>query len=159
MNTDIQQFINLVHKVLAQSDNCADSNAMLDKCENYDQVRRFWEYYINGIINEVPEQVLQTFADYWNEYGDNLRKAGIYFNEDCAKWDLCIIGNTDKEVHLRYRCKAYVLGKATVVAHDRAQVFSFCDDAHIILKDSSFGNIRKGTYEKYNFATVIEGEN
>ena len=158
MNTDIQQFIDINRAVLAQSENCEESQALLAKAKTLQDIKYFWQSYINGIVTEVPEQVLSAFEQHWAEYGEALNRCGIRYNEDGDRWDLCIIGNTDKVIHLDYHAKAYVLGKAKVIAHECAQVYCFSPEAHIVLKGSSFGNIHKGTVETYNYATCIKGE-
>ena len=156
--TDNQKLIDITRAVLSQSNNCEESQALLAKTETCQEVKYFWQKYMNGIVKEVPEQVLKAFDDNWDEYCDVLRRCGLHYNEDASKWDLCIIGNTDKEIHLDYHAKAYVLGKATVIATERAQVYCYCPDAHIILKGSAYGNINQGTVEAYEHATYIKGE-
>ena len=120
MNTKIEDFKALIRPVQQQSNNCDESQAALRQCASYDDIHSFFLRYIHDISEDVPQQTATALAACWDEYGDLLRDAGVHYNEDTSGWQLCFVGDTDKEIHIRNFARCYILGKATVVAHNRA---------------------------------------
>lgn len=104
-----------------------------------------WEDVVEGkfadiICTELPRQ--------YPLLKDEMNKAGIYLNEcpeNAQFFILVLVTDCDKDISIRGKASAYILGEATVSAYGHAQVYSSrCDKARIFLHDYAYGNIKKG---------------
>lgn len=84
MDKYFSRFQDLCTRILAQSDNCQESQQAFKSAKSVPELVTAWQFYWNGVLHEVPEQVLAAFNKFYPEYHDDIARAGIYFNESPA---------------------------------------------------------------------------
>ena len=138
-----QRFKILCTDILAQSGNCEASQAAFAAAANYAQMREAWAKYWQGVLMEVPTQVLAAFADVYPEYKEELNAAGVYYNED-APLGIVVIGDSAEEIHLWRARNAYILGAAKVVLHAAASATGLNENCSVELREGSCATMRAG---------------
>lgn len=120
--------------------------------------------------NNVGE-MMATWRDNWEDlveskYADIIRKElpaiypelkkemnmqDVYLNEcpeSATQYAKIIITDADKPVHIYGRAKAYILGKAEVIAHDHTQIYNYNQrESQVTLLGYSYGYIMAGKVE------------
>ena len=131
--------------VLARSGNCAASQEAFNAAQTVAQMCSAWRKYWQGLVTEVPQTVIDAFADYYPDpyFRAAFNAEGLFYNED-SRTGQVLVGDTDESVHLRYATRAYVLGKAHVVLHNRAVAFGLNPGCCIELLDQSRATVQKG---------------
>lgn len=81
MDTYFSRFQSLCLRILSQSDNCQESQRAFRSAKSVPELVTAWQFYWNGVLHEVPDQVLAAFDRYYPEYRDDIARAGIYYNE------------------------------------------------------------------------------
>lgn len=81
MDQYFSRFQDLCIRILAQSDNCQESQQAFKSAKSVPELVTAWQFYWNGVLHEVPEQVLAAFNKFYPEYHDDIARAGIYYNE------------------------------------------------------------------------------
>lgn len=125
---------------------CAEGYRQMLATENISQMmatwRNNWEDIVQGkfadiIIAQLPKQYPHLKQD--------MNQAGIYLNEcpdNAPPYVKIIITDTDTPLNIYGDAKAYILGTATVIAHDHSQIYNTHGTAIITLLDRSYGNLK-----------------
>ncbi len=154
---NFNSFQSLCLNILAQSDNCIESQEAFRAASNITEMTFAWKRFWAGIVREVPTQVLQAFEEFYPEYKEELNRAGIYYNNHVAmlsRNDVMLVGDETHSIDVFGHGKVYVLGKATVTAHDDVTVY--CNNT--AAKISIYGNVHAlmtgGTCEAHDSSSV-----
>ena len=75
------RFQQLCIGILAQSDNCMESQQQFKAARSVPELVTAWQRFWAGVLHEVPEQVIKAFADLYPVYRDDIIRAGVYYNE------------------------------------------------------------------------------
>lgn len=75
------RFQQLCIGILAQSDNCMESQQQFKAARSVPELVTAWQRFWAGVLHEVPEQVINAFADLYPVYRDDIIRAGVYYNE------------------------------------------------------------------------------
>ena len=75
------RFQQLCIGILAQSDNCMESQQQFKSARSVPELVTAWQRFWAGVLHEVPEQVIKAFADLYPVYRDDIIRAGVYYNE------------------------------------------------------------------------------
>ena len=75
------RFQDLCISILAQSDNCMESQEQFRAAKTVPELVAAWQRFWAGVLHEVPEQVISAFANLYPIYHDDIAKAGVYYNE------------------------------------------------------------------------------
>lgn len=129
--------------ILSQSGNCIASQETFAATRTIRDICDAWYKYWTGLVSEVPQQVVQAFAEMYPEIKEDVNASGIFYNEDSQN-GYVIIGETDGPLHLYCTRHAYILGKAHVVLHATAHATALCDGCTVELLDSSTATVDKG---------------
>lgn len=157
-NTDaFIEFKQLCLDILAQSGNCAESRIAFADCTTIPQLAQVWKRYMDGILNEVPEQFISAFDRLYGEYKDEINLAEIYYNEPAAR-GIVFVGRCETPLRIYgigpAAPKVYVLGPAHVTLLGHCQGYCNAEGATLELRDSSSGVVRKGHGIVRNFARL-----
>lgn len=141
------EFKQLCMDILGQSNNCVESRLAFADCTTIPQLVQAWKRYLDGILNEVPAQVLDAFSRLYDKYKEEINRAEVYFNEPAAR-GIIFVGNMDECLRVKgigpAAPKVYVLGRAHVILFGNCQGFCNADGATLELLDVSSGTVRKG---------------
>lgn len=75
------RFQQLCIGILAQSDNCMESQQQFKAARSVPELVTAWQRFWAGVLHEVPEQVIKAFADLYPIYREDIIRAGVYYNE------------------------------------------------------------------------------
>lgn len=75
------RFQQLCIGILAQSDNCMESQQQFKAARSVPELVTAWQRFWAGVLHEVPEQVIKAFADLYPVYREDIIRAGVYYNE------------------------------------------------------------------------------
>lgn len=166
MDKYFSRFQDLCIRILAQSDNCQESQKAFKSAKSVPELVTAWQFYWNGVLHEVPEQVLAAFNKFYPEYHDDIARAGIYYNEapvslhatvtevspsgeegsvSTPSPSMVLIGDGDKPLHIEGRHRVYVLGNTPVTCSGQCNVYVVADRANITLLGNCRCNAEAGT--------------
>lgn len=173
MDKYFSRFQDLCIRILAQSDNCQESQQAFKSAKSVPELVTAWQFYWNGVLHDVPEQVLAAFNKFYPEYHDDIARAGIYFNESPATVpeaspdgsttvpeaspsgqecgvqtpspSMVLIGDGDKPVHIEGRHRVYVLGNTPVTCSGQCNVNVIAERANVTLLGNCRCNAEAGT--------------
>lgn len=162
MDKYFSRFQDLCIRILAQSDNCQESQQAFKSAKSVPELVTAWQFYWNGVLHEVPEQVLAAFNKFYPEYHDDIARAGIYFNESPATVpsgspeglevgvptpspSMVLIGDGDKPVHIEGSHRVYVLGNTPVTCSGQCNVNVIAERANVTLLGNCRCNAEAGT--------------
>lgn len=162
MDKYFSRFQDLCIRILSQSDNCQESQQAFKSAKSVPELVTAWQFYWNGVLHEVPEQVLAAFNKFYPEYHDDIARAGIYFNESPATVpsgspedlevgvttpspSMVLIGDSDKPVHIEGRHRVYVLGNTPVTCSGQCNVNVIAERANVTLLGNCRCNAEAGT--------------
>ena len=162
MDKYFSRFQDLCIRILSQSDNCQESRQAFKSAKSVPELVTAWQFYWNGVLHEVPEQVLAAFNKFYPEYHDDIARAGIYFNESPATVpsgspeglevgvptpspSMVLIGDSDKPVHIEGRHRVYVLGNTPVTCSGQCNVNVIAERANVTLLGNCRCNAEAGT--------------
>ena len=74
------RFQQLCIGILAQSDNCMESQQQFKAARSVPELVTAWQRFWAGVLHEVPEQVIKAFADLYPVYRDDSIRAGVYYS-------------------------------------------------------------------------------
>ena len=159
-NDYFTRFQNLCLSILAQSDNCQESQDMFRATKTIPELVSAWQRYWAGLLHEVPEQVIKAFSQFYPTYRDDIIRAGVYYNEappiDHITPSIILIGDAPEatvpegppscvsplEVFGRHR--VYVLGNLPIITHDNCNVLVNSSRSNVTLHDNCRCNLEAG---------------
>ena len=145
-------------KILGQSNNCLDSQALFNAARTVPELAAAWIRYWDGVVHEVPAQVIAAFARHYKQYRADLNLAGLYYNEQPPQHvNNCIIlvGDTVSMLRLTGQHRVYILGKSTVQCSGRLSVIVNSPDADVTLNDTARAVIEAGYIECFDRTSVV----
>lgn len=165
-----RDFQKLCIDILAQSDNCQESQDLFRASRSVPELVTAWQRFWAGVLHEVPEQVIKAFGALYPVYRDDILRAGFYYNEAPpidAPASMVLIGNSapvpeasasgsEAPVPLTIagRHRVYVLGDHPITCTDNANVHIVADSASVTLTGNARCNIERGTVTARDRSTV-----
>lgn len=144
--------------ILAQSGNCAESQAQFRAANSVPELVGAWQHFWAGVLHEVPEQVITAFAEVYHIYRNDINRGGLYYNEAPpigTPASIVLIGDDESKVISIYgRHRVYVLGNARVIARENCSVFVNADRARVTVMDHARANCDAGHVEAYGHAFI-----
>lgn len=143
-----KEFQNLCVNILAQSENCQDSQKAFKEADTIPQLVSAWKRFWNGVLTEVSVQVVTAFANLYSVYRDDINKAGVYYNEepqDVPTPAMVLVGDGEQEVEIHGNHHVYVLGNAPVSVYGNCSVYVGSTEANVSLYDYVRANVKAGT--------------
>lgn len=138
-----KEFQDLCISILAQSDNCEQSQTEFRAARSIPEIVTAWQHFWSGVLHEVPTQVLNAFATLYDEYRDEINKAGVYYNEYPSSNDhpaMILIGghrhSGSSRLTIRGSHKVYVLSNMPVTIYDHCKVHVTDPHADVVCRDS-----------------------
>lgn len=155
--------------VLSQSGNCAASRAAFSSSTSVSDLTQKFKLFWQGLCEEVPFQVLDRFSAFYSEYRDEIRAAGVSFNEPHDMPGAYILVGTPTAAHgspiaLTFDStsftppKVFIIGPAVVTATGKVSVHCDHPDAHVTLRDHTRATIRRGTAECHDWSVCSCGD-
>lgn len=151
------RFQKLCINILAQSDNCQESQNMFRAAKSVPELVQAWQRFWAGVLHEVPEQVIAAFGELYPVYRADIIRAGLYYNEAPVTPDgeplmtggLVLIGDRPVDgdsvaITISGRHRIYVLGDQPVIITDNCSVNINADRANVELRGNARCNIEKG---------------
>lgn len=159
---DFQQ---LCINILAESDNCQESQQAFCAAGSVQQLVAAWLKFWSGVIHEVPAQVKTAFARLYSVYKDDINGAGMWYNEQPDIDDnrcIILIGDhpdyksSDEEqvLTLRGNHRVYVIGNQPVSITGSCRVNISAEDADVCIYDGVNANIERGYVRAYGRSVV-----
>lgn len=142
-----KEFQDLCVNILAQSGNCQDSQKAFKEANTIPQLVVAWKRFWNGILTEVPVQVVTAFAKLYSVYKDDINKAGVYYNEEpqsVPTQAMIIIGDSEQNIEIHGNHHIYVLGNAAVSVYDNSSVYVGSANANVSLYGYVRANVKAG---------------
>lgn len=137
------RFKRLCISILAQSGNCEASQHDFNATDSIQSMCAVWRKYWQGLMNEVPDQVIAAFREFYPDFKTEINDAGIYYNED-ARLGIVLIGDSDTPITLNFAKDAYILRKATVILRNNASAICRHPEATVELYNSSRATVQQG---------------
>lgn len=148
----------LALKVLAQSGNCAESQAEFKAATSVPQLVAAWHHFWAGILHEVPEQIVTVFTEFYPKFRDDINRGGLYYNEAPpigTPASVVLIGDDESKVISVYgRHRVYVIGNARVICRENCSVFVNAERARVTVMDNARANCDAGHVEGYGHAFI-----
>lgn len=169
MDKYFDEFKRLSLSILAQSDNCQESQDLFRAAQSVPEMATAWQRYWAGVLHEVPEQVIKAFSAFYPTYRDDVIRAGICYNEAPpadAPASIVLIGDPASDATtpegspsgsplvIGNRHRVYILGSLPVICTDNANVHIVSDRANVTLRGSARCNIEAGHVEVHDHAIV-----
>ncbi len=152
MKSYFQRFQDLCIGILAQSDNCLESQALFRSARTVPELVTAWQRFWAGVMHEVPEQVIAAFADLYPVYRDDINRAGVFYNEaPPAEFNhgMVLVGDAPAAdaaaITISGRHRVYVLGDAPITVGGSSSVHVNAARANVTLSDCARANIEQGT--------------
>lgn len=128
---------------------CTEGFRQMLESDNVEQMMATWRANWDDLVRSKYADILrQRLPQLYPSIKAEMNAAGVYLNEcpeNAQKYVRVIVTDCTAPVHIYGHAEAYVLGTATVTAHDNAQVYNYsAADAYIILLDDSFGQAWAG---------------
>lgn len=124
---------------------CADGYRQMLASENVSQMMATWRDNWDDVVkSKYADIILAELPKMYPTLRDEMNEAGIYLNEcpvNAQKFVKVLITDTSEPIHIYGNAKSYILGDATVVAHDHSQVYNFRAHAEVSLLDHSYGHL------------------
>lgn len=151
------RFQKLCIDILAQSDNCMDSQIQFRAAKSVPELVTAWQHFWAGVLHEVPEQVIKAFSDLYPVYRTDIIRAGIYYNEappigtspamvligdNASVPDSSAIGSS---LVIQGRHRVYVLGNLPITVTDNCAVHVASPRANVTAQGNSRVHIEQGT--------------
>lgn len=137
---------------------CTDGFKKMMASENVSQMMGTWRRYLDDLTNSMYVDVIrQQLPDVYPTLKADMNKAGIYLNEcspDAPQYVRVIVTDCTEPIHIFGDARCYVLGEATVVAHDHAHVYNNGFNAQVVLHDNAYGKIMAGKVSVHDRASV-----
>ena len=137
---------------------CTKGYKDLLKANSAEDIAVVWRKYWTELVSEqYADRLLSELPAHYADLSEGFNKAGVFFNEcpvGLMQNSFVIIGNNTETIHIYGHAVAYVIGKATVIAHDHSIIHSAQPDSVIELLDHSTGHISAGTVTAYNHSTL-----
>lgn len=146
----VEEFKELCLGILAQSNNCKQSQQDFRAAKSVPEAVTAWMKYFAGVVDEVPRQVAETFGRLYGKYKSDINKAGVYYNEtppEMSNSMVVIVGDCDEKLQIGARHRVYVLGKAEVVVYWQASATVNHPDAMVRATNSARVSMREGSAE------------
>ena len=179
-NEYFANFQRICLSILAQSGNCDDSQTRFRAATTVPEMVSAWKHFLDGLLHEVPAQVIAAFADFYPTYRTDINRAGIYYNEAPPTDSInaiILIGDTpssDAEsskkatvpdsltsgrnpLSITGRHRFYVLGNCPVLCFDHCNVFINATTAHVCIYQNCRASIEAGTLYA-NGRSVVHGK-
>lgn len=119
-----------------------------DTVEMMNTWRDNWEDIVESKYADIIRRELPAI---YPELKAQMNKAQIFLNEcpeSAGQYTKVLVTDTDNPVRIYGRAKAYILGKAKVIAHDHTQVYNYKQqDAEVKLLGYAYGHIMAGKVE------------
>lgn len=163
--TYFSRFQSLCLSILAQSDNCQESQDLFRAATTVPELVAAWQKFWAGLLHEVPEQVIKAFNDFYPTYRTDLHRAGIFYNEDpmsvlgvlpAEGSSMVLIGDSTAPLSLAGRYRVYVLGSTPLTCADHCNVHVNSPRANVTLRDHCRANVEAGTVTAHD-RCIING--
>lgn len=153
---DFEKFKGLCLDILAQSDNCQESQICFRAATNMTELVLAWKQFWAGVLREVPEQVTRAFSDLYSVYGEDINAAGLYYNEAPKNMSGCtiLVGDCREVLSLVGTNRVYVVGDAQINAFDNVVVQCNCAMAVLNIYDHATAIMDGGTCSAHDRATI-----
>lgn len=165
MNRYFKEFQRLCIDILAQSDNCQESQDQFRAARSVPELVTAWQHFWAGILHEVPQQVVTAFASLYPIYRDDIIRAGVFYNEappDGYPNAMILVGNapvtaadSTAPIIIGSHHRVYVLGDHPLMATDNANVHIVAPNAVVTLTGNARCNIEVGTVTARERSTVF----
>lgn len=131
---------------------CAKGYKQMLESKNIGEMMQTWRDNWEDIVeSKYADIICKEFPAIYPDLKKEMNKTEIYLNEcpeSTSQYVKVIITDTDKPVHIYGRAKAYILGKAKVIAHDHTQVYNYKQpEADVTLLGYAYGYIKAGKVE------------
>lgn len=166
-SSDFTSFQNLCIRILAQSDNCQESQDLFHAAKTIPELVSAWQRYWAGLLHEVPEQVIEAFSKFYPDYRSEIIRAGVYYNEEPPsdtfnsivlvgdKGSVC--GDAVATLKITGRHRVFVLGDLHVSCHGNCNILVNSLRANVDIHDSCRCNIEAGTVSAHD-RTIVTGK-
>ncbi len=159
------RFQQLCLSILAQSDNCQESQDLFRAANTVPELVAAWRKFWAGLLHEVPEQVIAAFNNFYPTYRSDLHRAGIFYNEDPSSVlgvfpaegsSVVLVGDFTVPLSLSGRFRVYVLGSTPLTCHGHSNVHVNSPRANVTLHDHCRANVEAGTVIAHD-RSIING--
>lgn len=128
---------------------CAEGYRQMLASENVSQMMATWRANWEDVVRSKYADIIAALLPaQYPSLRSEMNRAGIFFNECppmAKKFARVLIASPGDVVHVYGHAEAYVLGPASVVAHDHSQVYNPATaGASITLLDYAYGNVAAG---------------
>lgn len=181
--TYFSRFQSLCLFILAQSDNCQESQDLFRAATTVPELVAAWQKFWAGLLHEVPELVIKAFNDFYPTYRSDLHRAGIFYNEDPAavlsssllgdaiaeseaavsvaspagpSSAMVLIGDSTAPLSLTGRYRVYVLGSTPLTCADHCNVHVNSPRANVTFRDHCRANVEAGSVTAHD-RCIING--
>lgn len=186
MENSFSRFKQVSLAVLAQSNNCQESQECFRAATTVPELVSAWKNYWAEMLKEVPEQTIAALAEYYPDYRHDINLAGLYFNEAPpanALPSIVLIGDapeatvpdasasgsvlggsiadiaTNSPLEIVGRHRVYVLGNLPVDVHEACTVYVAAERANVTVYDNTRCTVAAGQVMAHNRATVTGSGN
>lgn len=155
--------------VLAQSNNCQESQDRFRAATSVPELVSAWQHYWGDMIKEVPEQTIAALAEYYPTYRQDINRAGLYFNEAPPfdafpsivligdKGSVC--GDTIATLEITGRHRVFVLGDLPVEVREECSVYVGAERASVNIYNTVRCTMSAGTVTAHDRSTVTGSGN
>lgn len=153
-------FRDMCISVLAQSGNCAASQSDFHAATNVPELCQAFKRYWDGLRTEVPQQVIACFEAHYPTYRDEIRSAGIAYNESHpAPGAFILIGSGTHDIDSSFANpqRVTVLGPATLTLRGNSRAYISHPDAVVTLRQHTRATIRSGTVHCRDWSVCTAG--
>lgn len=131
---------------------CIKGYKQMLSSDNVGEMMQTWRDNWDDIVgSKFADIIRRELPVIYSELKKDMNAAEVYLNEcpECAsQYTNVIITDIDKPIHIYGRAKAYILGKAKVIAYDHTQVYNVNQGgAEVVLLGHSYGHILAGKVE------------
>jgi len=155
MDQHFRNFQDICISILAQSDNCQESQTQFRAAQTVPELVTAWQHFWAGVLHEVPEQVITAFSELYPQYRADITPAGVFYNEDPDQCELLpddfplptamvLVGDGTETLTLDGNYRVYVLGSTPLVCHGHCNVHVVSDRANVTLHDNCRCNCEAG---------------
>lgn len=156
--SDFSKIKDVALGVLAQSGNCEASQREFYAAQSVPELAQAWQHFWAGAVTEVPEQVVEAFAEHYAVYREGINAAGWWYNEQppttVQRAQVLIGKQTQDSLRIEGRHKVYVLSTQPVIIGGNCGVYVNCETANVVVTDSARCNIKQGMLTAYKRAVV-----
>lgn len=137
---------------------CTEGLKKMVASENVSQMMGTWRRYWYDLTNSIyVDEIRRQLPSIYPTLKADMNKVGIYLNEcppDAPQYVRVIVTDGAEPLHIFGEARCYVLGEATVIAHDHSHVYNNSFNARVVLHDHAYGKIMAGKVSVYGRASV-----